>query len=194
MKNSSIAVIGMAGHFPGALDVDQLWENLRNGVESIRQLSESELIASGASREEIDNPEYVRAAAILDNLAAFDASFFGLSPKDAAIMDPQQRHFLECAWEALENAGHTPQAFPGSIGVYAGSGINSYLIHNLLTNRRLVDSTGLFLLKMTGNDKDVLVHASFLPSESSRPKHQCANGMFYVASGSAHGLPEPARS
>lgn len=156
MKNSAIAVIGMAGRFPGAGDVDTFWENLRNGVESIQELSEKELLAAGARKDEIDNPDYVRAAAVLENVAMFDAAFFGLSPKDAAIMDPQQRHFLECAWEALENAGHAAQGFEGSIGVYAGSGINSYLIHNLLTNRNLLENTGLFLLKMTGNDKDVL--------------------------------------
>ncbi len=86
----------------------------------------------------------------------FDAPFFGFSPRDAAIMDPQHRHFLECAWEALEDAAHPPQQFSGSIGVFAGSGMNTYLIHNLLANRRLVASAGLFQLKQTGNDKDVL--------------------------------------
>jgi acyl transferase domain-containing protein len=101
-------------------------------------------------------PEYVKRASVLDNLSMFDASFFGLSPRDAAIMDPQHRHFLECAWEALEDAGHPPERFSGSIGVFAGSGMNTYLIHNLLANRELLSSAGLFQLKQTGNDKDVL--------------------------------------
>jgi len=82
--------------------------------------------------------------------------FFGFSPRDASIMDPQHRHFLECTWEALENAGHPPDQFPGSVAVFAGSGLNTYLIYNLLTNRKLMESAGLFLLKQTGNDKDVL--------------------------------------
>ena len=93
---------------------------------------------------------------VLEDLDKFDAAFFGFSPKDASIMDPQHRIFLECAWEALEDAGHAPRSFEGSIGVYAGSGMNSYMIHNLLTNPWLVASAGLFLIRQTGNDKDVL--------------------------------------
>jgi acyl transferase domain-containing protein/thioesterase domain-containing protein len=156
MNNSSIAIVGMAGRFPGAPNVDGFWRNLRDGVESIRTLSDVELRAAGVSPEELENPEYVRAAAILDGIELFDASFFGFSPRDASIMDPQHRHFLECAWEAVENAGYSPEAFPGSIGVFAGSGMSSYLIHNLLRNHKLVSSAGLFLLRQTGNDKDVL--------------------------------------
>jgi acyl transferase domain-containing protein/thioesterase domain-containing protein/acyl carrier protein len=156
MKTSAIAIIGMAGRFPGARTVTEFWQNLHDGVESIRQLSEAELLAAGVTPGELANGDYVRAAAILDDVAMFDASFFGFSPRDASIMDPQHRHFLEAAWEALEDAGHPPQSFEGSIGVYAGSGMNSYLIHNLLANRRLRESAGLFQLKQTGNDKDVL--------------------------------------
>jgi acyl transferase domain-containing protein/thioesterase domain-containing protein len=156
MNTSRIAIVGMAGRFAGARNTDSFWHNLANGVESIRQLTDSELLAAGVGRDELASPDYVKAAAILDDVEMFDASFFGFSPKDASIMDPQHRHFLECAWEALEHAGHTPESFSGSIGVYAGSGMNTYLIHNLLTNRRLVDSTGLFMLRTTGNDKDVL--------------------------------------
>ena len=156
MNTSRIAIVGMAGRFAGAPSIDSFWRNLANGVESIRQLTDRELLAAGVSPDELAAPDYVKAAAILDDVEMFDASFFGFSPKDASIMDPQHRHFLECAWEALEHAGHTQENFSGSIGVYAGSGMNTYLIHNLLTNRRLVDSTGLFMLRTTGNDKDVL--------------------------------------
>lgn len=159
MKSSAIAIVGMAGRFPGARSVAELWRNLRDGVESIRDLSEGELLGNGVTPEELANPDYVKRAAILDDVALFDAGFFGLSPRDASIMDPQHRHFLECAWEAIEDAGHPPQAFQqagGSIAVFAGSGLNSYLIHNLLANRGLVASAGLFQLKQTGNDKDVL--------------------------------------
>jgi len=156
MKDGSIAVVGMAGRFPGARTLQQLWQNLQNGTESIRTLTDAELRAAGVSEEELADPDYVRSAAVLDDVDLFDASFFGLSPRDAAIMDPQHRHFLECAWEALENAGYTPAGFAGSIGLFAGSGMNSYLIHNLLRNRQLVSTAGFFLLRQTGNDKDVL--------------------------------------
>ena len=156
MPGSSIAIVGMAGRFPGARDVRQFWNNLRNGVESIRHLTEEDLLAAGVRPEDIANPDYVKAAPILDGIDQFDAPFFGFSPRDASIMDPQHRHFLECTWEALENAGHPPDQFPGSVAVFAGSGLNTYLIYNLLTNRKLMESAGLFLLKQTGNDKDVL--------------------------------------
>ncbi|MGC2270045.1 MAG: SDR family NAD(P)-dependent oxidoreductase [Candidatus Acidiferrales bacterium] len=156
MNTSRIAIVGMAGRFAGARNIDEFWRNLSSGVESIRQLTDRELLAAGVGRDELAAPDYVKAAAILDDVEMFDASFFGFSPKDASIMDPQHRHFLECAWEALEHAGHTPERFSGSVGVYAGSGMNTYLIQNLLTNRRLVESAGLFMLRTTGNDKDVL--------------------------------------
>jgi len=156
MNSSTIAIVGMAGRFPGARNTTEFWRNLRDGVESIRDLTDAELLAAGATAEDLANPDYVRRAAILDDVALFDASFFGFSPRDATIMDPQHRHFLECAWEALEDAAHPPRQFSGSIGVFAGSGMNTYLIHNLLANRRLLESAGLFQLKQTGNDKDVL--------------------------------------
>ncbi len=156
MKPSAIAIVGMAGRFPGARNTAEFWRNLRDGVESIRDLTDAELFAAGAAAEDLANPDYVRRAAILEGVPLFDAAFFGFSPRDASIMDPQHRHFLECAWEALEDAAHPPQQFSGSIGVFAGSGMNTYLIHNLLANQRLLASAGLFQLKQTGNDKDVL--------------------------------------
>jgi acyl transferase domain-containing protein len=89
-------------------------------------------------------------------MECFDAGFFGFSPKEASILDPQHRHFLECAWEALEDAGHLPPDFPGLIGVFAGSGMQAYMTYNLLSNAKLVKEVGLFLLRHTGNDKDFL--------------------------------------
>jgi acyl transferase domain-containing protein len=142
MTGQEIAVVGMAGRFPGASNIDEFWRNLRDGVESVRVLAESELLANGVSPADLADPAYVRAAGVLDGVDQFDAGFFGFSPRDAAIMDPQHRHFLECAWEALEHAGHNPEQFSGAIGVYAGSGMNSYLIHNLLANPKLVRSAG----------------------------------------------------
>lgn len=156
MKSAAIAIVGMAGRFPGARNVAEFWQNLRDGVEAVRPFSDVELLAAGVSADELAHPEYVKAGVVLEDLDMFDAGFFGFSPRDAAIMDPQHRIFLECAWEGLENAGHVPESFAGSIGVYAGSGMNSYMIHNLLTNQALVESAGLFLIRQTGNDKDVL--------------------------------------
>lgn len=154
-SSSWIAIVGMAGRFPGARNLAEFWRNLRDGIESISTLSEQQLRA-GVRPSEIEYPTYVRSAAILEDFDRFDAAFFGFSPKDAAVMDPQHRLFLECAWEALENAAWCPEEFSGRIGVYASSGMNSYLIYNLLTNPELVREAGLFLLKQTGNDKDVL--------------------------------------
>src|SRR5260370_35339211 len=111
-------------------------------------------MAGGVSPEWVARPDYAKRASVLDDLPLFDPSFFGLTPRDASIKDPQHRHFFECAWEALEDAGHPPKRFEGSIGVFAGSGLNSYLIHNLLANRRLLESAGLFQLKQPGNDND----------------------------------------
>lgn len=153
---TDIAVIGMAARVPGARNVDEFWTNVRDGVESIQRLSDEELIATGVNPLDLAKSNYVKAAAILDDLASFDAGFFGLSEKDAAIMDPQHRHFLECCWEALEHSGHVPQNFPGAISVFGGCGMNAYFMFHLLTNRKLMESTGLFLVRHTGNDKDFL--------------------------------------
>lgn len=153
---NDIAVVGLALHVPGAENPAAFWRNLRDGVESVRTFTNDELIAAGVSAESLENPNYVKSGVVLDNLEMFDAEFFGLSPKEAAIMDPQHRHFLECAWEALESAGHPPERFDGRIGVFAGCGMGAYFTQNLLSNPELVQSVGMFLLRHTGNDKDFL--------------------------------------
>ncbi len=153
---SAIAITGISGRFPGARTIPDFWQNLCHGVESIESLSDAQLLADGCDPSALSDPAFVKRAAVLDDIDLFDAGFFGLSPRDASIMDPQHRIFLECAWEALERAGWNPDEFPGTIGVFAGSGMNSYLIFNLLPNHALLNSVGLFLLKQTGNDKDVL--------------------------------------
>lgn len=156
LSESDIAIVGMAAHLPGAADVGEFWRNLRDGIESIRHLDEASLLAAGESASRMAKPNYVPAAAVLDGFEGFDAEFFGFSPKEAAILDPQHRHFLEVAWEALEDAGHPPESFPGRIGVWAGCGMGSYFYFNICSNRDLVDQTGMFLLRHTGNDKDFL--------------------------------------
>src|SRR6056297_1584046 len=151
-----IAIVGMSAHLPGAATLAEYWRNLRDGVTSIRRLSEDELTVAGVPPDLFRHRDYVPYAATLDGFDHFDAEFFGLSPKDAAIMDPQHRTFLECAWEALENAGHMPERHEGRIGVFGGCGMGSYFYFNLCSNPDLVEGTGMFLLRHTGNDKDFL--------------------------------------
>lgn len=151
-----IAIVGMAGRFPSARSVSQLWNLLVNERIGTRWFTDEEMLANGVSPRELADPNYVRAANYLPDMECFDAGFFGFSPREASILDPQHRHFLECAWEALEDAGHMPENFDGRIGVFAGSGLQAYLPFNLLTNPDLVEEIGLFLLRHTGNDKDFL--------------------------------------
>jgi amino acid adenylation domain-containing protein len=150
-----IAVIGMAGRFPGAANLGELWRNLRGGVESIRSFAGEELRAAGVAAERIADPRYVKARAVLDGVDQFAADFFGVPPREAEIMDPQHRLFLECAWEALEDAGYGDAAASGAvIGVYAGSNISSYL-QNLYSNPAVLAAVGE-LQAMLANEKDSL--------------------------------------
>jgi acyl transferase domain-containing protein/thioesterase domain-containing protein/acyl carrier protein len=155
-SSSDIAIVGMSAQLPGAHGMDAYWKMLSSGTSAIRRLTEDEMHEAGVDPADIAQPNYVPFAANLDGFADFDAEFFGLSPKEAAIMDPQHRKFLEVSWHALENAGHMPENFAGPIGVYAGCGMGSYFYFNICSNRDLVDSTGMFLLRHTGNDKDFL--------------------------------------
>ncbi len=155
MAPSDVAIVGMAARFPGAPDVFDFWKNLRGGVESIRSLSEQELLDAGVDRETLRKPNFVRRAAELDRMEQFDAKFFGISKREADVLDPQQRHFLEVCFEALEGAGIVPEQFAGAIGVFGGAGTNMYLLHNLLSNPELMSAVGLFLAR-NGNDKDYL--------------------------------------
>jgi len=156
INGTEIAIVGMAAHLPGARSVADYWRMLREGRGAIRRLGEDELRAAGERAGRIARPDYVPFAAPLDGFEMFDAGFFGFGPKEAAILDPQHRRFLEVAWEALEDAGHMPETFPGPVGVFAGCGMGSYLWSNICSNRALVDDVGMFLLRHTGNDKDFL--------------------------------------
>nr|VFJ72077.1 MAG: Acyl transferase domain-containing protein [Candidatus Kentron sp. FW] len=127
----AIAIIGLACRFPGADTPEAFWENLRGGAESITVFSEKELLATGVDRKILENPNYVKAGTVLSDIEGFDAHFFGYSPREAKIIDPQQRIFLECAWEALERAGYPPDTRRYAIGIWAGCGRNGYFSHNL---------------------------------------------------------------
>lgn len=119
-----IAVIGMAGKFPGAKNIAEFWNNLKNGVEAISFFSDAELLQTGIAPDLMQNPRYVRAKGILEDIENFDSHFFGFSPAEAALMDPQLRLCLECAWQALENAGYNPHHYDGRIGFYSGASTN----------------------------------------------------------------------
>ncbi len=146
-----IAVIGMAGRFPGAATVEQFWQNLSNGIESIIPLDDDTLRAAGVAADMWQHPDYVKAKGVLADADCFDAAFFGINPREAAFMDPQHRLFLECAWHALESAGYAPGPDHGRIGVYAGATLNTYLVHNLLSHP---EHSGY--QTVIGNDKDFL--------------------------------------
>jgi malonyl CoA-acyl carrier protein transacylase len=133
--SNDIAIIGLSGRFPGASDIEAFWHLLRDGVESITFFADNELEVADPSLH--NNPNYVKAGAPLSDIDQFDASFFGYSAREAEMMDPQHRLFLECAWEALENAGYNPETYQGLIGVYAGSGMNTYLMNNVHPHRHL---------------------------------------------------------
>ena len=154
---NSIAIVGMAGHFPGARSIGEYWSMLEAGRDATRWLSTQELLAAGESLAAIEDPRYVRATMPLPDMEMFDAGFFGFSPREADVLDPQHRHFLECCWEALEDAGHArTDDFGGAIGVFGGCGMQAYMAFNLLSNPELVEREGMFLLRHTGNDKDFL--------------------------------------
>lgn len=155
-----VAIVGMAGRFPGARNLDAFWQNLCNGVESISFFTDEEVEAAGIAPELIKDPHYVKAGGVLDGVEDFDASFFNIYPREAAILDPQHRVFLEIAWEALENAGYNPETYPGWIGVFAGSGMNTYMMFNLLPNLEIMESVNGYQLNL-GNDKD------FMPTRTS---------------------------
>lgn len=149
-----IAVVGMAGRFPGAGSISELWENLRDGVESIAQISDEELLAAGVDPRLLADPRYVRARGALHGADLFDPAFFGMSPREAAITDPQQRVFLECAWEAMEHAGYDPARIEGPVGVFAGAGASGYWLHHVAPSGAAETSGDLAAL--IGNDKDHL--------------------------------------
>src|ERR1044072_8172353 len=125
-----IAVIGMACRFPGARNVEEFWQNLRDGVESVSFFTDEE-IAEEIGFKPVFGPSYVKAGGWLEGVEMFDAAFFGYNPREAETMDPQHRLFLECSWQALENAGYDSARYEGPIGVYARASTNRYLIAGL---------------------------------------------------------------
>ncbi|WP_216595498.1 polyketide synthase [Myxosarcina sp. GI1] len=150
--SEGIAIIGMVGRFPGANNVDEFWNNLCQGRETNTFFSQDQ-IDSSVDRELLTDPNYVRARGIIEGAELFDASFFNISPREAEVMDPQARVFLELAYEALESAGYSTESFAGKIGLYAGSGQNTYFENHLCGRREIIDRLGAFQT-MLANEKD----------------------------------------
>ncbi|HEX8906885.1 MAG TPA: polyketide synthase, partial [Longimicrobiaceae bacterium] len=150
-----VAIIGMAGRFPGADDLEQFWANLRGGVESISFFGDDELRAAGVSEAELASPDYVKAIGRLRDVEHFDAGFFGYSPREAEVLEPGHRVFLECAWEALEDAGVDPARVPGRVGVYAGAGGSGYTERHVKPNAALMEAAGAFQVNL-GSAPDFL--------------------------------------
>jgi acyl transferase domain-containing protein/thioesterase domain-containing protein/aryl carrier-like protein len=156
VQGNEIAVIGMAGRFPGAADLPTFWKNLSAGVESVHYFTDEELRAAGETEEAIADPTYVKACPRLDGIGMFDAAFFGMSPRDAAIFDPQHRFFLECAWEAFEHAGYVGEAVDGPVGVFGSCGMSEYMVKNVMTHPEIMTTVGEWLVRHTGNDSSFL--------------------------------------
>lgn len=157
-NGNEIAIIGMAGRFPGSRDLTTFWQNLREGVETISHFTTEELQAAGVPSALLDDPGYVRSKGILEDIDLFDAAFFGYSPREAELIDPQQRLFLECAWQALEDAGYDALSYTGLIGVYAGVNMSAYydyILFHLIQNLNIRSAIDAFQL-LLGNEKDYL--------------------------------------
>ncbi|AXO35399.1 type I polyketide synthase [Micromonospora sp. B006] len=154
-ESGRIAIIGMAVRVPGAgADLDRFWENIRTGTESISFFDVDELVAQGVPAERALDPRFVPARGVLTDVDRFDGALFGYSPSESALIDPQQRILLECAWAALEQAGHPPVGSdPNRTGVYLGTGMNLYMLDNVLPNERAVTNAGGLQL-VIGADKD----------------------------------------
>jgi phthiocerol/phenolphthiocerol synthesis type-I polyketide synthase E len=146
-----IAIIGMTGRFPGGGGVDQLWHNLEIGKDCITHFTDDELLQAGVPRHLVKHPHYVKAAPLLADYDRFDAELFNFAPREAALIDPQRRIFLECAWEAMELAGYSTRAERLRTAVFAGSALNTYLMFGLLEELR--DN---FIPTLIANDKDFL--------------------------------------
>ncbi|HEX7240013.1 MAG TPA: amino acid adenylation domain-containing protein, partial [Longimicrobiaceae bacterium] len=155
-----IAVVGMSGRFPGARDLDRFWSNLREGVDSVARFTDDQLRAAGVPRALLRDPDYVRARGVLEGVEDFDPGFFGFSPREASLLDPQQRIFLECSWEALEGAGYDPAAYGGRVGVFVGADLNRYWL-DLRSHRGLREAAGPLQLTLGNNTHFIATRTSY---------------------------------
>jgi amino acid adenylation domain-containing protein len=183
VRTADVAVIGMSGRIPGADDVATFWENLKQGKEGISFFSDDELDPSIPDSLK-NNPDYVKARGTINNPDQFDAAFFGINNKQAELMDPQQRIFLEVAWEALELSGHLPGKFKGTIGVYAGCRFNTYYSKNVSTRTSDIENVGSFQVGMV-SDKDYIAsrtaYALDLTGPAVNVQSACSTSLLAIA-------------
>lgn len=182
----AIAIIGVAGRFPGAQNPTEFWRNLIEGIESISTYSEEELIEAGIDPELVRHPNYVKASGSLKGIEQFDAPFFGFTPREAQITDPQHRLFLECAWEALEDAGYVGESYPGVIGVFAGSNMNTYLLNNIYSRPDIIRAVGDYPISVNNGADFLCTRVSYklnLRGPSMTVQTGCSTGLVAASLG-----------
>src|SRR3954463_748481 len=184
-SQEAIAIIGMSGRFPQAKNLEEFWRNLRAGKEAVSFFKDDQIQWLPIEHPpRLDDPKFVKARAVLEKSEWFDAGFFHVNPKEAEIMDPQHRVFLECCWEALENAGCNPDTHDGLIGVFAGASMNTYLFTNILTNRGLIEDFGLFSTMIMNDGDFVPTRVSYklnLRGPSINVQTACSTSLVAVA-------------
>jgi amino acid adenylation domain-containing protein/FkbH-like protein len=158
---NDIAIIGMAGRFSGAKNLDEYWQIISNGEEAITHYTKEELLNKGVDKKLLENENYVLANGIIESADKFDATFFGITPREADFMDPQHRVFLESCYEALENAGYTSEKYPGEIGVFGGCGMNNYLVKNLIQHPDSLRLLGEFQSTINNNSDYLTTRVSY---------------------------------
>ncbi|HWW77089.1 MAG TPA: polyketide synthase, partial [Pyrinomonadaceae bacterium] len=181
-NSTEIAVVGMAGRYPKSKNLDEFWGHLRDGHELISFFTDEEVLAHGVAPEVLASGQFVKAAVVLEDAELFDASFFNFTHREASLLDPQHRLFLETSWEALESAGYDPDTYDGLVGVYAGAGINSYFLSNLYMNPAFGPMEQLSLL--LASDKDyMMTRASYklnLRGPSMMVQSACSTSLIAV--------------
>lgn len=182
-NENDVVIIGMAGRFPGADNVYEFWQNLKEGKETTHFFTDKELDPCIPEALK-SNPNYVKARGIISDPTSFDPAFFGINPKLAELMDPQQRIFLEISWEALEHSGHIPQKYEGTIGVFAGCRFNTYYSNNVSSNTNLIENAGAFQVG-TVSDKDYIAsrtaYALDLKGPAVNVQSACSTSLLAIA-------------
>ena len=190
--STGVAVVGMACRLPGAASPREFWENLRNGVESIRRLTRDEMLGAGLDVSELDNPRHVPVGALVEGVESFDAGFFGFTAREAELLDPQHRLFLECAWQSLEDAGCDPARCEGAIAVFGGGIFGSYATNNLLPGGVFEDKR-LTLQTVLSNEKDYMTSRVSYKLNLRGPSITVQTGLLDLARRDPPRVPEPAR-
>ena len=189
-----VAIVGFGLRVPGARTPEELWAMLRDGVEGIEHFPYERRERSLLDPDEQEDPTWVGAAGVLPDAGCFDAGFFGYTPREAEVIDPQQRLFLECAWEALERAGYDPERYAGAVGVYRRRGCEHLPASTCSATRQLSRPLGVVPGSRIGNDKDFLCRrASAYKLEPARPERHRADRVLDLAGRRPPGLPEPAQ-